>query len=153
MDWTVRLGRESDAEAVGRILASAYPTLSAPGVDAASLAKIVAAVRRPPVHLLVSGRYFVAERKDELLACGGWSPVPPPGVAARPGVGHLRHFATHSGWAGRGVGRSLFEASLAQCSGEGISRLDVVSTLGAEPFYRTLGFETLGPIAVPFGAV
>jgi GNAT superfamily N-acetyltransferase len=149
MDWAVRLARDQDAEGVGRVLQSAYAGFALPGRDAGSLAAALAAIVTPPLHLLRSGRYFVAERQGELLGCGGWSHQPPPSLAGRQGVGHLRHFATDADWAGRGVGRSLHAASERQAVGEGITRLDVVSTPGAEQFYRGLGFESLGPIDVP----
>jgi GNAT superfamily N-acetyltransferase len=148
-DWVVRLAREADAEGVGRVLHSAYAGFDLPGQDRACLAEALAAITAPPLPLLRSGRYFVAERESALLGCGGWSPQPPPSLAGRDGVGHLRHFATHADWAGRGVGHSLHAASEAQALGEGMKRLDVVSTPGAETFYRGLGFEALGPIDVP----
>jgi GNAT superfamily N-acetyltransferase len=148
-DWVVRLAGEADAEGVGRVLHSAYAGFDLPGQDRARLAEALAAIIAPPLHLLRSGRYFVAERDGALLGCGGWSHQPPPSLSGRDGVGHLRHFATHADWAGKGIGRSLHAASEDQALGEGVRRLDVVSTPGAEAFYRGLGFEPIGPIDVP----
>jgi predicted N-acetyltransferase YhbS len=153
MNWTTRLAGEADAAGVERVLISAYPALDAPGEDAGRVAAALAAIRAAPIHLLVSGRYFVAEAAGEAIGCGGWSPTPPPGVAARVGTGHLRHFATRADWTGRGVATSLFAACLAQSRAEGMTRLDVVSTLGAERFYRRLGFEALGPIVAPIAGL
>jgi GNAT superfamily N-acetyltransferase len=144
--WTVRLASEADADGVAPVLCSAYPALDLPGQDPALIAAALAAITRPPLHLLASGRYFVAERNGELLGCGGWAPEPPPGIASRPGAGHLRHFATHAAAGGSGVGRSLYKACAEQCRGEGFGRLEVVSTPWAEGFYRALGFEALGPV-------
>ena len=149
LDWAVRLANEADAERVGSVLRSAYARFDLPGHDRDRLTGALAAITAPPLPLLRSGRYFVAEREGELIACGGWSPDPPPSVAGRPGVGHLRHFATRADWTGRGVGRSLHAASERQALAEGTRRLDVVSTPDAVRFYRGLGFEPLGPIDIP----
>src|SRR4051812_18760859 len=128
MSWTVRLSAAEDFDEVQRVLKSAYPILFAPGHDPALLAGVLPAITRPNPHLLASGRYFVAELDGRLLGCGGWSHEPPGGRAGARGLGHLRHFATHADFASMGVGRSLYDASEAQCRAEAVTELEVVST-------------------------
>ena len=150
MDWKVRLSTVEDVPGVAAALQSAYPILMAPAYDPETLARALPSMIRPNLYLLGSGRYFVAEVGKRIIGAGGWSHEAPgaQGGAVTRGLAHLRHFAVHADWSGRGVGRSLYAACAAQCIGEGVVELEVISTLNGEVFYRALGFETEAAIEI-----
>jgi N-acetylglutamate synthase-like GNAT family acetyltransferase len=64
------------------------------------------------------------------------------------GDAHIRHFATHPEYARQGIGASILTRCINDARSFGIRRLHCISTLNAERFYRTAGFNTVGPIDV-----
>ena len=57
------------------------------------------------------------------------------------GEAHLRLFATHPEWAGKGIGRSLFDQCVQQARSEQVWQLECWASLNARGFYRALGFS------------
>ncbi len=103
--------------------------------------------RAAPVwHLLVAER-----GPGNLVGCGGWTTAQPGNGEIIEGEAHIRQFATHPEWVGRGVGSSLLARCFREARTLGICKLHCLSTLNAERFYRACGFETIGPIGVPMG--
>lgn len=149
---SIRVAKPGDFEAVSRLLLASYSTLLTNHYDADLLKIALPFMTRANPDLLASGTWYVAESKAEtLVGCGGWSRARPDTGETVPGEGHVRHFATHPEWLGRGIGTSL----LARCFKDAqplIHTLHCFSTLSAEPFYRACGFETIGPIEVPMGS-
>ena len=149
--FSIRAARPADSEAVSAVLLASYSTLLATHYDPDMLEGALPFIGRANPTLLASGTYYLAEsRTGAILGCGGWSTMRPGGGENIPGEAHIRHFATHPDWQGRGIGASL----MARCFAEAepfASRLHCFSTLNAEPFYRACGFKTIGPIKVPMG--
>ena len=98
-------------------------------------------------ELLASGTYYVAEVAGVgIVACGGWTKERP-GTSERVAeLGHIRHFATHPAWFRRGLGRTLVTKCFQEARHQGVKRLECMSSLGAETFYRALGFTVLRSI-------
>ena len=139
------------------ILLASYPALLATSYSADLLSVALPALVKANPTLLASGAFYIAESTDGFaLGCGGWTfqrPGAPDSESARidPAVAHLRHFATRSDQARRGVGRALFERCLTDAQSRGVSRLECAAALAAEPFYRSLGFVPVGSGSIPFG--
>jgi GNAT superfamily N-acetyltransferase len=150
MSFTVRLANLADAEAVTAVLAASYPALMAGHYDPDVLAGLIPLITTAQPKLLASGRYYVAVAADgAVVGCGGWSHERPGSGGIEPGLGHIRHFATHPDWTGRGVGRALFARCAADAARDGVTRFECNSNLNAEGFYRTLGFLPVRRIMVP----
>lgn len=66
-----------------------------------------------------------------------------------PGRAHIRHFGTAARFAGRGVGRMLFDRCEADAAAAGFEWFECQSSLNGEGFYAALGFRRLGPVDVP----
>lgn len=148
---SIRVAVPADFEAVGSLLLASYSNLLSQNYDRDLLDRALPLMTRANTILLASGTYYVAQSgSGGLVGCGGWSMAPPGSGEIVPGEGHIRHFATHPGWVGRGVGASLLAHCFADAAPH-IGILNCYSTLNAEPFYRACGFATVGPIEVPMG--
>jgi GNAT superfamily N-acetyltransferase len=147
----VRIATPSDAPIVGAILGASYPALMAPAYDPALLARALPLIVRPNTSLLASRTYYLATEGDAAIACGGWSYRPPEIDAREPGIAHIRHFATHPDWTGRGAGRAVYERCEAEARAAGFTRFVCYASRNGEPFYAALGFARVRDIEVPIG--
>ena len=141
---SIRIAEASDAVAVSAVLAASYSSLLKDCYDSDTLGRALPFMTRANPALLASDTYYVAEGEPgNLLGCGGWTRERPGRGEIIEGEAHIRHFATHPEWVGRGVGTAL----LARCLGDarllGIRKLICFSTLNAERFYQASGFERL----------
>ena len=141
-EFAVRLATPDDDLAVSGVLQASYPPLMAPDYDAELLAAALPIMTRANPKLLSGGRFRLAETGDGLaVGCGGWTPERPGTGKITPGLGHLRHFATHADWTGRSVGRSIYAACEEEARSSGVHRLQCYSSLNAQGFYSSLGFR------------
>lgn len=149
---TVSVATPADEPGITRVLAAAYGTLLRDGYDDAILATAVPLMSRANPKLIASGTYYVARDGDEIVGCGGWTWIRPdaPDDPIDPTLGHVRHFATDPAQLKRGIGRALMERCVADARKKGVERFEAYATLVAERFYRSLGFDTIEPIVVPF---
>lgn len=148
----VRTTCESDAAAVQQVLVESYPSLMAEAYDADLLRRAIPLITKPNRTLLGSGRYYIAERGDETVGCGGWSFEEPGGTLIEPGIAHIRHFAVAAAHVRRGAGRALFSRCEADAREHGIRRFKCFSSLNAVKFYAALGFQQCGRINVQMPA-
>jgi GNAT superfamily N-acetyltransferase len=151
MKLVVRAARAGDAAAVAGVLARSFPALMRGAYPPELLARALPLMTRPHPRLLGSGTWFLAELDGEPAGCGGWSLDAPGSRETRPGVAHIRHFATAAEHAGRGVGRAIFARCEAQARPAGVERFECLASLNGEGFYAALGFERVGPVDVPMG--
>ena len=109
--------------------------------------------RANPV-LLASGTYYLAESDAGLaVGCGGWSRERPGSGEVAPELAHIRHFATHPEWIGRGIERALYARCEQDARAAGIRRFECNASLNGEGFYAALGFAPVRPIELPMGSV
>lgn len=138
---------------VSGVLAASYPALMRPSYDAEVLAAALPLMTRANSSLLAAGTFYVAEVADGSLAgCGGWSLQRPENNEVEAGLAHLRHFASHADWLGRGIGRAIYARCEDAAGRRGVRRLQCYASLNAEGFYAALGFVSVGEIAVAMGA-
>ncbi|MGG7566915.1 GNAT family N-acetyltransferase [Rhodovulum sp. DZ06] len=138
-----RPARPEDADAVTELLTRSYTRLFDDWYDAPTLTAALPVMAKANPKLLESEGWFVVEEDGVLIGCGGWSAEEPETGAVVPGEGHGRHFATHPDHLRRGVGRAIWDASVAQAKAQGVTRMIVYSSLPAESFYTALGFRPL----------
>ncbi|MFF2653434.1 GNAT family N-acetyltransferase [Streptomyces sp. NPDC058045] len=89
------------------------------------------------------GRTAVAERDGHILGFTTLGGEPP--------AGELRMMFVEPGAIGRGIGRLLFQHTLAAARDQGFARLTIDSDPNAEPFYRAMGAVRIGE--VPSGSI
>lgn len=151
-DFTVRIATPGDAARVGELLSASYSELMPSAYDAAALAPVLGAMTRANPALLATGTYFAAETGDgRLVGCGGWTPERPGSGDVSPGLGHIRHFATHPNWIGRGIGRAIYDRCETQARAAGLERFECYASLNAEKFYAALGFTPVRNFEVEMG--
>ena len=149
-DWAIRVATPADAEGVAALLSASYTVLMRGAYDRAVLAAALPVMTRANAELLCSGTYFVAVAADgTTIGCGGISAVRPGTADAEPGVGHIRHFATHPDWLRRGIGRRIMECSVKRARDLGLCSLECYSSLNAVDFYAAEGFVVVAEVTVP----
>ena len=152
MRLSIRPSTAEDQQSVTRILQHAYGNLLKTAYEPALLTAALQSMGRANPALLVSGAYFIAEWEGRTpVGCGGWSRQRPGTNEVKDGLAHLRHFATHGDWAGHGIGGEIYAECEVQALTAGIEAFECYSTLNAERFYRSLGFETIEPITIRLG--
>lgn len=149
-DLSLRVATPADEVAVSAILRSSYGRLYRGWYRDEALTKALPAMARANPALLASGRYFLVEDAAGPIACGGWS-AERPGGGATPGVGHVRHFATHPDHLGRGAASAILERCMREAAAHGLVELECQSSLAAEAFYASHGFNSLGAVNVSIG--
>ena len=147
--FTIRPATPDDAAVVTALLRASYPMLMRPAYAPDLLTAAQPSMTRANPDLLASGTYFVAETQNGgLVGCGGWTRQVPGMDVVEGNTGHIRHFATHPDWIGRGIGRALYQACETQAASVGITSFKCFASLNAEGFYAALGFERAERIEV-----
>jgi len=145
----IRIAEPDDHEAISALFAASYGTLMGGAYEPATLEAALPLITRANPLLLASGSFFVAQAGDAMVGCGGWTRVRPGRGDVEPGLGHVRHFATHPSHTGLGIGRALYRACESQALAAGVGRFECYASLNAEGFYAALGFATVKRITVP----
>jgi GNAT superfamily N-acetyltransferase len=140
----LRLARPGDLATVDALFAHSYARLIRADYPPSVLVTAVPLLARAQPALLASGRYWLAETEEGILAAGGWSPR---GAAD----GEIRHLVTRASHVRQGIASALLSRSIAQAAAEGILRLHCLATRTAVPFYERMGFRRLGEVSVPLG--
>jgi GNAT superfamily N-acetyltransferase len=145
----VRTASPEDEATVRGLLEASYPVLLTQHYGTELIAEAMPLLTMPDAKLLRSDRYYVAELDEVAVGCGGWSQEPPPGAEAGDDTAIIRRFAVPAAFAGKGVGRKLFQHCETAIREGRLRRMLVRSSLNAEPFYAALGFRLLRPVDMP----
>lgn len=146
----VRSARLADEAAVSALLGASYPILMKSSYDERALQPALELMIRAQPALLESGTYYVAVSSGgTIVGCGGWTRERPGDHVIQHGVGHIRHFGTHPGWARRGVGRAIYSRCETDAREAGVIEMECYSSLNAEAFYAAIGFEKIGRLEMP----
>src|SRR5687767_6540156 len=112
MAFIVRVATPEDEEGVGEVLRASYGVLLPAHYSPAEMAAMFPHIVRPNPRLLGCGTYYVAIEDGDYLGCGGWTPAKHgPDADPTPGLGSIRHFATHPDHLRRGVGSAMYRES------------------------------------------
>lgn len=149
--FTVKVASANDAPAVADLLEASYAELLTGHYAEELLTRVLPLMTRANVRLLTSGTYFLATSADgSTVGCGGWTMERPGTGETVDGVAHIRHFATHPDWTGKGVGRALLSRSIREAEAGSATTIEVYSTLNAEKFYGAAGFVRLSAMELSF---
>lgn len=149
---SVRQTTHRDGPLVCALLSASYPDLMSQGYEGAILEALLPTITKANPALLSSGTYYLAESNDGTGAgCGGWTRERPGSGEIVSGLAHIRHFATHPDWVGRGIGRAIYAVCQEKARSAGVRQFECYATLNAEGFYAALGFAKLKPVDVAVG--
>jgi len=150
--FVVRTATPADQSAVTELFAASYPHLMRGAYEEALLAAALPLMTRANPALLESGSFFVAETPEgAIIGCGGWTLQRPGTNEVESGRAHVRHFATHPNWLGRGVGRELLARCEADAETAGARIFECQASLNAVGFYEASGFHSVGRTEAPMG--
>ncbi|HLX71541.1 MAG TPA: GNAT family N-acetyltransferase [Verrucomicrobiae bacterium] len=152
MDWRPRLAREGDIPAVNALIPLSVHTLQASYYSTAQMEAALGPIFGVDRQLIRDGTYFVVEREEKVIGCGGWSRrrslygsdsartgedglLDPQHDAAR-----VRAFFVHPEWARRGIGRSIMVECERAIELAGFRNVEIVATLAGEPLYAAFGY-------------
>lgn len=144
----IRVATLEDAAGVEHLLTASYTKLMPPAYDEAVMTNTLPLICQANPNLLSSGTYFIVQVDGIYLACGGWTKSAPGSDEIIPGVGHVRHFATHPNAIGRGFGSSILNRCKAEALHAGRTALECFSSLNAEDFYASHGFIRQGRVDI-----
>jgi N-acetylglutamate synthase-like GNAT family acetyltransferase len=156
----LRVAKIDDEAPVERLMKESSSILFPRFYDELRAASAVRYVAQADPLLLRDGTYFVLERGDEMVACGGWSRrdrmytgsgdgaddarlLDPATEAAR-----VRAMFVRADWTRRGLGRRILEACEAAAREEGFRDLTLVATLPGVPLYLAYGFQPVDELEV-----
>ena len=148
----IRVASSKDLQRIEALLERSYPNLMKQAYAPDVLALALPAMTRANPELLASGSFYVAETAGSVIGCGGWTFAPPGGGDTLEGLVHAKHFAVDPNRSSTGIGRAIFERSTNDACAAGAIRIQALSSLNAEPFYKSMGMDRLDLISVPMGA-
>lgn len=143
----IRATTLDDLAAVDALLARSYPKLLKADYPPSILITALPLISRAQPKLLTCGTYYVVEGDGGLLGAGGWTPD-----AKVPTLGHIRHVVTDDRATRRGVGRALMRHCFDVARDAGVHRIECWATRTAVSFYKSVGFEEIGPMDVKLAA-
>ena len=108
VETLVRRASAEDAREINLVLEASYSVMLKGSYDPEALEAFLPHVVTAEAELLASGSFFLAICEGQAVACGGWSLRSAEGEQEE-GCGHLRQFAVHPSWAGRGAAVVLSE--------------------------------------------
>lgn len=150
---TLRLARADDVPTLNALIERSARALSAGFYTQQETESAIRYVFGVDTTLIADETYFVAEREQRVVACGGWSrrrtlyggdqrPVgersllDPLADAAR-----IRAFFVAPEAARQGIGRRLLDACMAAAAEAGFQKLELMATLPGVPLYAACGFR------------
>jgi GNAT superfamily N-acetyltransferase len=168
VQWIVRPAQLRDKDKVDALLKTSYGTLLPANYSPEILTKALPKICIAQETLLTCGTWYVVEdpQTGTLVGCGGYTTYAPGPFAGQDGAGgvddtiqapHLRHFAVDPTYARKGVATAIWNHSWNtivehyQIQGQPAPAMEVISSLTAESFYTSLGFEKVESLTVPLG--
>jgi N-acetylglutamate synthase-like GNAT family acetyltransferase len=131
------------------LLNASYRVLLPSEYEEDILAEALPVMSTANASLLSSGTYYISVSDRQFVGCGGWTFQHPGSGDTEPRLAHIRHFATHPDWVGRGIGRSIYNTCSANAQSAGVTTFECYSSLNAVKFYAALGFKSVRPIEIP----
>jgi GNAT superfamily N-acetyltransferase len=166
MEWIVRPASLDDKEQCAALIALSFSSLLRDHYTGACLERCLPLISSPNEYLLTCGTWYVAQHPEtkQILGCGGWTPEEPKTerqlnkiilhTSSSMPIPHLRHFASHPAYARQGIAAAIWK----RCHDDikkyfaelgSFPTLEVYSTITAQSFYSSLGFETIEHLTVP----
>jgi GNAT superfamily N-acetyltransferase len=163
MSYQIRPAVRADQNALQQLIARSARELGTQDYSPAQIEGALQGAFGVDTQLIDDGTYFVAEMKQQLVGCGGWSrrrtlfggdshaardaaELDPAIDAAR-----IRAFFVDPDYARRGIGRALLERCEAEARVHGFTRLELMGTLPGVRLYQAFGYEAAAMIRYPIG--
>jgi GNAT superfamily N-acetyltransferase len=155
IDWHPRLARDGDIPALEALIPVSVRALQAPYYSSAQMDAAIGPVFGVDRQLICDDTYFVVERDETIVGCGGWSRRRSlyGGDSGRAGEDELldpqmdaarvRAFFIHPAWARRGIGRSIMITCEQAIAAAGFRTVEIVATLAGEPLYASFGYAAV----------
>jgi len=150
---TLRLARADDVPTLNALIERSARALSAGFYTEEETESAIRHIFGVDTTLIADETYFVVEREQRAVACGGWSkrrtlyggdqrPVGErslldPGTDAA----RIRAFFVAPEAARQGIGRRLLDACMAAAAQAGFRKLELMATLPGVPLYAACGFR------------
>jgi N-acetylglutamate synthase-like GNAT family acetyltransferase len=159
--WSVRLAREQDASAIEMLIRISARVLQSSHYSKAQIDGAIGSVFAVDHQLLSDHTYFVAEHKEQIVGCGGWSRRKTlfGGDAMKTGIDNeldpkrdsarIRAFFVHPRWARRGIGRAILQRCEKAIRLAGFRSVELVATLTGVPFYGACSYSQSNRFEVP----
>jgi GNAT superfamily N-acetyltransferase len=158
--WIIRPAALTDAASCSALLQASYQTLLEPDYSDSCLSNCLPLITVAQPQLLTCGTWYVVLHPEtgQMVGCGGWTARSPTTTTTTSSSGsggndaavvvvpHLRHFAVHPSFTRQGIASLLWEHSLTSIRnsmGGVVPAMEVFSTLTAEAFYMSCGFQTV----------
>lgn len=151
----LRTAQISDVHQLNELIAVSARGLSRPYYTGQQIDALIAEVFGVDTQLLEDQTYYVIQRGQRLVACGGWShrrtlfggdqakgPTDP-NLDPRSDPARIRAFFVDPSASRQGLGRRLLEHCEAQALEAGFSRAELMATLPGVPLYAAAGYSTL----------
>jgi predicted N-acetyltransferase YhbS len=160
-DWQLRLATTDDVGQLEVLIPSSARSLQAVHYSPAQIEAALGPIFGVDRQLIADGTYFVAEKDNEILGCGGWSRRKSQfgGDGARteldalldPGTdaARVRAFFVSPDWARLGIGRAIMRACEEAIRAAGFRRVEIVATLVGEPLYRAFSYSVTERYDIP----
>lgn len=154
----IRHAIPADVPSLNALIAASARALSQGYYRPAQIEALITHVFGVDTQLLRDRTYYVIDREDHLVACGGWSGRRTlfGGDQAKDGddqmldpftePARIRAFFVHPAAARQGMSRRLLEHCEAAVRAAGFRRTELMATLPGEPLYRALGYQALEPV-------
>ncbi|PYS71188.1 MAG: GNAT family N-acetyltransferase [Acidobacteria bacterium] len=166
-DYVIRKATLDDREAIKRLIGDSARLLSRDYYRDIQIESAIESVFGVDTDLIDDGTYFVAEHRDGLVGCGGWSKrktlfggdqftnrtsgmLDPASEPAK-----IRAFFIHPQHARKGIAGQILEHCETEARAGGFQSLELMATLPGVPFYTAAGFTSQAPFALelPDGVV
>lgn len=158
MDYTIRKARLDDREAIKKLIAESARGLSRAHYSEPQIEAAIASVFGVDTTLIEDGTYFVAQRDEEMIGCGGWSKrktlfggdqyesrdsgtLDPKTEPAK-----IRAFFIHPQWSRKGIAKAILLRCESEARADGFSALELMSTLPGVKLYEACGYKRFGRV-------
>ncbi|UVO54597.1 GNAT family N-acetyltransferase [Sphingomonas sp. SUN039] len=156
-----RIATEADIPAIRDLMARAIAVNQTAFLTPAQIA-LSHSVMGLDTQIIADGTYFLIERGETLVGCGGWSaratlyggdasivardpaPLDPAKDAAR-----VRAMYTDPTQVRQGIGRMILDLCEGAARAAGFSRTEMMATLSGEPLYRACGYLPIEYVQSP----
>ncbi|MEN3940096.1 GNAT family N-acetyltransferase [Prosthecobacter sp. SYSU 5D2] len=163
MSVQYRLATLADGPALEALIRLSTLTLQSAYYSPVQLEGALGTVFGVDSQLIKDGTYFVANERDVIIGCGGWSKRKTlyGGDAKRSGEDPLRDpetepamiraFFVHPGHVRRGIARQLLQQCEAAATRAGFGRLEIIATLAGERLYAACGYDVVERFDIELG--
>ncbi|WCT11811.1 GNAT family N-acetyltransferase [Mucilaginibacter jinjuensis] len=112
-------------------------------------------------QLITDGTYYVAQKDDILVGCGGWSKrqtlfggdqhknIEDPLLDPAKDAARIRAFFVNPGYARQGIGRQIIKVCEDAALADGFRSIELGATLPGVPLYKAMGYDAIEDVDVP----